>query len=279
MSTTATKERQKERRDPAATRRALLEAGAALFSERGFDGVPIEAVAERAGVNKALISYHFGGKRGLYSAILASHFGAIAARLKALEAENVAAPELLHGFLEAFDELRRERPEFPILFLREVLSTGVDPAVLPHLLEIIGVIARLEERGARQGIFRRVDPLMLHFGLVGSLVFFLATEPARQSAAAAGRLPFRMPDFPAFLRYVEEMTLRGLAPGSRSPIRRGLAPGSRSPIRRGLAPGSRSPIRKGLAPVAQPAVRRVLAPENRGVRPRFPARGRKGARA
>ena len=82
----------------------------------------------------------------------------------------------------------------------------------PHLVEIIGVVRRLAERGAREGVFRRVDPLLLHFGLVGGLVFFLATEPARQRAVAERHIPFRMPDFPCFLRYIEDLTLRGLAP-------------------------------------------------------------------
>jgi AcrR family transcriptional regulator len=77
--------------DAAATRAALLSAGAALFAEDGFDGVTTAAVAARAGVNKALISYHFGGKRGLYQAILASGFAEMAERLKAVEARTPGA--------------------------------------------------------------------------------------------------------------------------------------------------------------------------------------------
>ncbi len=212
--------REREKRDPEATRQALLRAGAELFSERGFDGVPIEDVALRAGVNKALISYHFGGKRGLYVAIIESAFASMAGRLKALEAEAPGAREALHAFLEAFQQITRERAGFPTLFLREVLSAGIEPSVLPHLIEIIGVSRRLAERGARDGLFRRVDPLLLHFALVGSLVFFFATEPARQRAAAGGRVPFVAPDSKAFVRYLEDLTLRGLAPGRRlRPVR------------------------------------------------------------
>jgi AcrR family transcriptional regulator len=216
--------RVREKRDPEATRRALLRAGAELFSERGFDGVPIEEVADRAGVNKALISYHFRGKRGLYVAILESAFAAMAERLKAIEAGAIDARETLHGYVQAFGDVTRERPGFPTLFLREVLRAGLEPAVLPHLLEIIGVSRRLAERGTREGLFRPVDPLLLHFGLVGSVVFFFATEPARRRAVAQGRVPFPMPDSSAFLRYLEELTLRGLAPEIPSGRTPGLAP-------------------------------------------------------
>jgi TetR/AcrR family transcriptional regulator len=200
-----------------------MAAGSELFSERGFDGVAIEDLAARAGFNKALVSYHFGGKRGLYVAILDSAFGAIAERLKAIEAEAGSVREALHGYVRAFEQITRERPGFPTLFLREVLCSGIEPVVVPHLLEIIGVSRRLAERGAREGLFRKVDPLLMHFGLIGSLVFFFATEPARRKAAATGELPFAMPTADSFVRYLEELTLRGLAPGTRpkTPRRKG----------------------------------------------------------
>ncbi len=70
----------REKRDPGATRRALLEAAAVLFAEHGFEGVSVEDVADRARVNKALVSYHFGGKRGLYVAVLESGFSRMADR-------------------------------------------------------------------------------------------------------------------------------------------------------------------------------------------------------
>ena len=128
--------------------------------------------------------------------MLGSTFRTIAERLLAIEREGQGARETLHRLLQAIDTLRRERPDFPTLFLREVLSTGVDPAVAPHIIEIIGVVRRLAERGGREGVFRRVDPLLLHFGLVGGLVFFLATEPARRRVVAERRIPFPMPEFP-----------------------------------------------------------------------------------
>jgi TetR/AcrR family transcriptional regulator len=213
--------RERERRDPEATRQALLRAGAELFAERGFAGVPIEEVAARAGVNKALISYHFRGKRGLYVSILESTFASLSDRLRTLEAKAANSRQALRAILRAFEELSRERPGFPTLFLREVLATGLEPAVIPHLVEIVGVSRRLAERGVREGLFRRVDPLLLHFGLVGGLVFFLATEPARRRAAAEGLVPFPQPDAAAFVRYLEELTLTGLAAGRRPARRRG----------------------------------------------------------
>ncbi len=212
----------REKRDPEASRRALLAAGSLLFAERGYDGVAIEEVAARAGVNKALISYHFRGKRGLYVAVLESTFAEIAARLEANDARATDARQALRGLLDAFARMTREHPGFPTLFLREVLASGIEPAVAPYLVRIVGVTRRLAERGLREGLFRRVDPLLLHFALFGSLVFFYATEPARRKAAAEGRVPSPMPDPAAFVRHLEELTVRGLAP--EIPRRKGARP-------------------------------------------------------
>src|SRR5947208_14651865 len=83
------------RRDAAATREALLAAGAELFAERGYDGVPVTAIAQRAGVNKAMINYHFGGKRKLYLASVSVTFAEIVAGVEKLAESPRPAPQVL----------------------------------------------------------------------------------------------------------------------------------------------------------------------------------------
>ena len=57
-------------RDPDGRRAALLAAGLIEFAEHGLEGARTSAIASRAGVNKQLISHHFGGKEGLYRALI-----------------------------------------------------------------------------------------------------------------------------------------------------------------------------------------------------------------
>ncbi|MGM1063578.1 TetR/AcrR family transcriptional regulator [Saccharothrix sp. Mg75] len=57
------------KRDPERTRARILEAAAAEFGAKGYAGARVGGIAERAGVNKQLISYYFGGKEGLYRAL------------------------------------------------------------------------------------------------------------------------------------------------------------------------------------------------------------------
>lgn len=63
------------------TRQRLLDAGLAVFSEVGYHGATIREMAGRAGTNIAAISYHFGGKDGLYTAVVRSAFALAAGDL------------------------------------------------------------------------------------------------------------------------------------------------------------------------------------------------------
>jgi AcrR family transcriptional regulator len=51
------------------TRDVLVRSAIEVFGRAGYDAASTRAIADRAGTNQALISYHFGGKKGLYLAV------------------------------------------------------------------------------------------------------------------------------------------------------------------------------------------------------------------
>lgn len=53
----------------AQTRQALIDAARPLFVRDGFKAASIRAIADEAGVNSALIGYHFGSKEELFVAV------------------------------------------------------------------------------------------------------------------------------------------------------------------------------------------------------------------
>lgn len=54
-----------------ATRAALLNAGRALFAERGYTAVSVNELAEHAGVSTGALYHQFASKQGLFSAVYA----------------------------------------------------------------------------------------------------------------------------------------------------------------------------------------------------------------
>jgi hypothetical protein len=55
----------RRRRDPEASRAAILEAAREVFAERGYAGATIREIARRAGVTHGLVMRHFGAKERL----------------------------------------------------------------------------------------------------------------------------------------------------------------------------------------------------------------------
>ena len=204
----------RRRRDPEATQQALLAAATELFAERGYDGVALSAIADRARVNKAMVSYHFGGKRKLYLAIVTATFADIVARAETLPTSRRSAPDLLRALIALVAETATGRnAHFPVIMLREVLAGGrhLGAATLSYPLRVANVVRQIVERGVREGSFRRVDPLLTHLSLVGSLLFFHATAPIRERLWREGRLPARAPDATRYVQHMQELLVEGLA--------------------------------------------------------------------
>lgn len=69
----------------------LIDAGLYLFATHGLEGVRTRALADRAGVNQSAIPYYFGGKDGVYAAVIAAIADDMAAGLSAAGLPDIAA--------------------------------------------------------------------------------------------------------------------------------------------------------------------------------------------
>lgn len=89
--------------DQSTTRARILDAAERVFARDGFAGAAMKGMSVEAGVAQGLLHYHFGGKDGLYAAVIARRSGLInSARLAALEAVDLAAPDALEKVFAAF---------------------------------------------------------------------------------------------------------------------------------------------------------------------------------
>lgn len=201
------------RRDTQATRQALLDAGTALFAERGYAETTVETIARTAGVNKAMINYHFGGKRGLLMAIVIGVIDPARQRLAAIAAGGEPADARLRAFVRVFGELAEAHPAFPALMLREMVAGGrhLEPPVFARVAAVFQLVQGIVDQGIREGRFRAVDPLLTHLSLIGALIFFFATAPARERLLEQGLLSPPAPAGEDFVRHLQDLLSHGLA--------------------------------------------------------------------
>ncbi|GGB47615.1 transcriptional regulator [Tistrella bauzanensis] len=171
----------RQKRDPEATRRALLAAAIAEFADKGLAGSRVDEIAHRAGVNKQLVYHHFGNKDDLFRAALEQVYGEIRAREQSLNLADlpaVAAMERLVGF--SFDHLA-EHPELVALLndenRHEARHVKSSPQIQAMHSPLVRMIDETLARGARDGVFRTdMDPINVYISIAGLAYFFFANN-------------------------------------------------------------------------------------------------------
>lgn len=89
------------------------------FAAKGYDATSLREIAGDAGVDVALVAYRFGGKEGLWKAIVSQAARDLHAALQAAEADRAPVERLRHA-MRTFVAYLLERPEVPRLLLRDI---------------------------------------------------------------------------------------------------------------------------------------------------------------
>jgi len=161
-----------------ATRSDLIAAGRKLFGRRGFDGASIRAITTEADANLSAVTYHFGSKRGLYSAVLEEGLRPMAARVQAAASSDGSGLERMLRVVEAYFEHFQTRPDLPHLLLQEVAAGKQPPDVVVDILRgIRETIAGLQAEGEADGSVRPGHPTLTALTVVSQPVFLTLVSP------------------------------------------------------------------------------------------------------
>ena len=139
------------------TRQRLLNAAARLFAERGFARVTVRDICEKARANVAAVNYHFGGKDGLYTAVMRMAMETMQGTTEAARAagSNLPPAERIRAYIEVFAErLLGPHHETWIhqLMMREMsdptpsLTMVMDEVLKPRMAYLCCAIAELAGR-------------------------------------------------------------------------------------------------------------------------------------
>ncbi|WP_297731397.1 TetR family transcriptional regulator [uncultured Maricaulis sp.] len=211
-ASSASPARPARRRNAEATKARLMAAGEDLFAAHGFTGTTLDAIAEKAEANKAMVRYYFGDKDGLYTAIIEAIIDDVLARLKAELAQPVDPVADMGDFIEVFARAIISRPGFPRMILRDYLDGEIMTREGParKLRNFMETTRRFYEAGHAKGRFRAVDPHMLHLSIVGSAIFFSVTRRIRTAISThQGMADFEIEAAP-FTRHLRDLMLSGI---------------------------------------------------------------------
>jgi len=157
-------------------REKLLAAGTELFAAQGFAGVSIRELATAAGVNSALISYHYGGKEGLYEAVITAQYERLVGKFEAIAASTASVEEKVCLYA---DVIRRNHTEDQPLMARLIQGELTSPTacmenvVRKYTVRIARIVSGVLREGVQAGSFRQdIDPVFAAMSLAGMLNFY-----------------------------------------------------------------------------------------------------------
>jgi AcrR family transcriptional regulator len=168
-------------RDADRTQQEILRAAMSEFAGHGFGGARIDAIAERAGVNKKLIYYYFEGKDELFLAVLEQTYADIRAAERELHLETSEPLRAIESLVEFTWRHYLAHPEFLALLNSEnMLGAGHlkrSRRIRQMNSPLIEGLANVLSRGERSGELRAgIDPMQLYISIAGLAYFYLSNK-------------------------------------------------------------------------------------------------------
>ncbi|MBP2831021.1 TetR/AcrR family transcriptional regulator [Aquimarina sp. U1-2] len=102
------------------TEATILQAAREEFVQHGYAGARMQAIADRANINKAMLHYYFRSKELLFQKILSQTLDAVATIFLSALGSSETVKERLHNLIDNLIDHILHSPETPIFILNEI---------------------------------------------------------------------------------------------------------------------------------------------------------------
>src|SRR5918999_5443995 len=168
-------------RDPERTSASILAAAVAEFTEKGYAGARIDAIAERSGANKRMIYHYFGDKDGLYMAVLESAYVGIRSAEAELHLADLEPVQAIERLVDFTWDYFIAHPEFISILSAENLHRAKFLKKSKRILQLhsplVSMISDVLKRGAERREFRNdADPVYVYVSIASLGIFYLSNR-------------------------------------------------------------------------------------------------------
>jgi len=102
------------------TRDRIFKAASDIFEEKGYDGARMQEIADRAGINKALLHYYFRTKDQLFGAVFQVLLMKMFEKIISIFMEDISFKDKIRKFFDEHIEILIKNPRLPIFLLNEI---------------------------------------------------------------------------------------------------------------------------------------------------------------
>ena len=164
------------------TEQRIFDAAHELFTQKGLDGAKMQDIADRAGINKALLHYYYRSKEKLYEAVTKVVLSKAMPSMRLVLEGELPLFEKIDRFVDTYVGVIRKNPFIPLFIISEInkhperFSQNVLPADLPKP----HVFFKQIQDAAEKGEIRSVDPRHLVMNMISLCVFPFIARPMLQ---------------------------------------------------------------------------------------------------
>lgn len=98
----------------------IIEAAKSVFVEKGLQGARMQEIADKAGINKALLHYYFRSKDKLFDAIFESILHKLVPEFSRIIKEDQPLAKKVEQFVGFYNDFFKENPFLPQFFFHEI---------------------------------------------------------------------------------------------------------------------------------------------------------------
>lgn len=164
---------------PDSTEQKIFDAAHEVFTQKGMDGAKMQEIADRAGINKALLHYYFRSKEKLYETVARAVIGKAVPIVQQLLEGEEPLEEKIRRFIDFYIGLISRNTFIPLFIISEINKhpDRFIEVVLPKELPKPEVFFQQVEREVAAGRIRRIKPQHLIVNIISMCVFPFLGKP------------------------------------------------------------------------------------------------------
>lgn len=165
---------------------AIFRAAIEEFGKSGKTGARMKAIAEGAGVNKALIHYYFRDKDHLYDAVFDFVFERFIETLVYAVRDAETFEEVLWSVIDRYMDFLNKYNQYPLLLQQEFDTGGktwqkkYNEAQDKYKMTPSAVFKQRMREAVERGEIRKVDPLQTWITVLGACAYTFIAYPIIQ---------------------------------------------------------------------------------------------------
>lgn len=170
----------RENQQPAdSTEQKIFDAAHEVFTQKGMDGAKMQEIADRAGINKALLHYYYRSKEKLYEAVAKAIISKAIPAIRQIIESELPLEEKIRRFIETYIGIISRNPFIPLFIISEINKHPehfID-TMIPKDLPKPEVFFQQVETEIAAGNIRRIKPQHLIVNVVSMCVFPFVGKP------------------------------------------------------------------------------------------------------